>query len=156
MSKFYIKNDDGSYTEAKALSQDEVDAVVQDRLKRESAKYSDYDDLKAKAKSVDELTAKHAEEINKLKAEIKTANEATTAAKLTAAKEKAMRDFGIKDSLAEFVTGNSEDELRTKAEKLAHEVPSNRLTFEKDSSTTKTKQSDNLSNVAEALLGHSE
>ena len=156
MSKFYIKNEDGTYTETKALTQEEVDAVVQDRLKRESAKYADYDDLKAKAKSIDELNAKHSEEVDKLKAEIKAANEATTAAKLTAAKEKVMRDFGIKDSLAEFITGNSEDELRTKAEKLAHEVPSNRLAFTKDSSTGKPKQADQVANIAEALLGHSE
>ena len=44
----------------RTFTQAEVDAIVGDRLKRDRAKYSDYDDLKAKAAKFDEL-----EEANK-------------------------------------------------------------------------------------------
>ena len=47
-------------TDTKTFTQAELDAVVKDRLKREREKYSDYEDLKAKAAKFDE-----AEEANK-------------------------------------------------------------------------------------------
>lgn len=40
--------------ENRTFTQDEVNAIVADRLTRERAKYADYDDLKAKAGRVDE------------------------------------------------------------------------------------------------------
>ena len=40
--------------EPRTFTQDEVNAIVADRLTRERAKYADYDDLKAKAGRVDE------------------------------------------------------------------------------------------------------
>ena len=41
--------------EPRTFTQDEVDAIVADRLTRERAKYADYDDLKAQAGKTDAL-----------------------------------------------------------------------------------------------------
>lgn len=43
--------------ENRTFSQDEVNAIVADRLTRERAKYADYDDLKAKAQQFDTTKA---------------------------------------------------------------------------------------------------
>jgi hypothetical protein len=57
--------------EAKAEEQDrtftqtELDAIIADRLKRERAKTSDYDDLKAKASKLDELEEAQKSELEK-------------------------------------------------------------------------------------------
>ena len=43
--------------ENRTFNQDEVNAIVADRLTRERAKYADYDDLKAKAQQFDTTKA---------------------------------------------------------------------------------------------------
>ena len=42
----------------RTFSQDEVNRVIADRLARERAKYSDYDDISARAKAADEAQAR--------------------------------------------------------------------------------------------------
>lgn len=54
--------------ENKTFTQEEVDNIVSSRLKREGAKYADYEELKAKASKFDEM-----EEANK--SELQKANE---------------------------------------------------------------------------------
>lgn len=49
----------------KTLTQSQVDAIVQDRVQRERAKYSDYDELKAKASKVDQLEEAQKTELQK-------------------------------------------------------------------------------------------
>ena len=46
--------------EKRTFTQDEVNAIVADRLARERAKYADYDDLKGKASRVDEADTRAA------------------------------------------------------------------------------------------------
>lgn len=46
--------------EPRTFTQDEVNAIVADRLTRERAKYADYDDLKAKAGRVDDADTRAA------------------------------------------------------------------------------------------------
>ncbi len=46
--------------ENRTFNQDEVNAIVADRLTRERAKYADYDDLKGKAGRVDEADSRAA------------------------------------------------------------------------------------------------
>lgn len=58
--------------EEKTFTQEEVNAIVNDRLGREKAKYSDYEAMKAKAAKFDEL-----EEANKT--ELQKASEKATA-----------------------------------------------------------------------------
>ena len=49
----------------RTFTQAELDAIVSDRLKRDRAKYADYDDLKAKAEKYDELDEANKSELQK-------------------------------------------------------------------------------------------
>ncbi len=49
----------------KTFTQSEMDAIIGDRLKRERAKYADYEDAKAKAAKLDELEAANKSELEK-------------------------------------------------------------------------------------------
>lgn len=52
-------------TEQKTFTQDELNAILNDRLGREKAKYSDYDAMKAKAAKFDELEEANKTELQK-------------------------------------------------------------------------------------------
>lgn len=52
-------------TETRTFTQDEVNAIVNDRLGREKAKYSDYEAMKAKAAKFDELEEANKTELQK-------------------------------------------------------------------------------------------
>ena len=52
-------------TTEKTFTQAELNAIVNDRLGREKAKYSDYDDMKAKAAKFDELEEANKTELQK-------------------------------------------------------------------------------------------
>ena len=101
-------------------SQEELNKAVGERIERERAKFSDYDDLKAKAAKLDEIEAANMSDLEK-------AEEARVAAE--AARDKAMADglrwkiaakHGISDEDAElFLTGTDEDTLLAQANRLA-------------------------------------
>ena len=152
MAKFYTKLEDGKYKEVNALSQDEVDTIVQKRLERQSTKYADYDELKEKVSKIDELKTAHTSEIAELKEQLAKATASSAKAKLETAKEKAMREFKVKDSLAEFVTGNTEEEIRARAEKLSHETVPGGANIEKDSSTGSNHPDTGIKQLAKDLL----
>lgn len=101
----------------RTFTQSEMDAIISDRLKRERAKYSDYEDLKAKATAFDE-----AEEANK--SDLQKANEKAESLQaqldaLTKAneerelREKISTETGVP---ANLLRGSNEDDLRKQAE----------------------------------------
>ena len=107
-------------TKKDVFTQDEVNSIVNDRLKRERAKYEDYDALKAKASKLDEL-----EEANKT--ELQKANDRAAAleAELTALKsansireirEKVSAETGIP---ANLLTADTEEECREQAKAIS-------------------------------------
>lgn len=61
-------NEAGASSEKTYKTQAEVDAIVRDRLARERSKYTDYDELKAKAAKLDELEAASQSELEREKA----------------------------------------------------------------------------------------
>lgn len=91
---------------------------MESRLSRERAKFADYDDLKAKASQVDELSAKlgkletAAEEAKAAKEELKAIKDRE---KLDATKAEIAKEYGIP---AEVLRGGDEKELREHAEAL--------------------------------------
>lgn len=89
---------------AASFSQEQVDAIIADRLKRESQKYSDYEDLKAKAAKVDA-----AEEASK--SELQKANEAKAAAENAAREASARGNTALKRAsiMVEAATQGSVD-----------------------------------------------
>lgn len=101
----------------RTFTQAEMDAIISDRLKRERAKYSDYEDLKAKAVAYDA-----AEEANK--SDLQKANEKAESlqAQLDAL-NKANKERELRDKIAaetgvpaNLLRGNSEEDLRAQAE----------------------------------------
>ena len=101
--------------EQRTFTQAEVDAIVSDRLKRERAKYSDYEDLKAKAEAsetgkddLQKATAR-AEELQK---QLDALTEANKARDL---REKISAETGVP---AKLLRGDSEDDLRAQAEAI--------------------------------------
>lgn len=105
--------------EGKTFTQDELNAIVSERLKRESAKYADYEDLKEKAKKYDEY-----EEANKTELEKANERAASLEAELTTLKKsnevRDLRDKIAKETgvPANLLTAETEDECKAQAEAI--------------------------------------
>lgn len=131
MAKFFTKEGD-DYKEVEAFSQEDVDGIVTKRLDRERGKYADYDELKVEAGKVQTIKSEFE---TKLK-EANTAKDELTGqlgkAKLETGKVKIVHEFKLPDELAEFVTGDSEEEMRKRAEKLAKGVKPGKIVVDKD------------------------
>ena len=102
-------------------SQDDLNKVIDDRLKRERAKYVDYKDLKAKATRLDELEA-----ANQTEAEKAAKRVADLEAELNSVRSESLRlriatEHGITDAddIALFLTGTDEETLTRQATRLA-------------------------------------
>jgi hypothetical protein len=123
----YIKVDDNLLTQA------DVDSVVESRLERERKKFADYDTLKEKAGKVDTIAKEYED---KLKAEADAKADLVKqlgSAKLETDKVKVIHEFKLSDDLAEFVTGDTVDDMRAKAEKLSKSGGGQKVVIKKDS-----------------------
>lgn len=116
---FYKDGEDYKKVEDTLLPQADVDKVVETRLERQKKQYADYDTLKEKAGKVDSIS-------KEWETKLKEAGDKHTAlegelgkAKLETEKVKVIHEFKLSDELSEFVTGDTADELRQRAEKLS-------------------------------------
>lgn len=92
-----------------SFTQADVDRIVRERVKREREKFSDYDDLKAKAS--EKATAE--ERLTDLEKQLEQAQRETLRRRVQAA-------HGIADEDADlFLTGTDEETLTAQAERLA-------------------------------------
>ena len=89
----------------KTFTQEEVNQIVGDRLKRESAKYADYEDLKSKAEKFDELSGQN----QALQTEL---NELKNANTIRDMRSKVAEETGVP---ANLLTGMTEEECKTQA-----------------------------------------
>ena len=89
----------------KTFTQEEVNQIVGDRLKRESAKYADYEDLKSKAEKFDELSGKN----QALQTELDELKNANTIRDM---RSKVAEETGVP---ANLLTGMTEEECQTQA-----------------------------------------
>lgn len=78
------KGEPTSGSSDKTFSQDQLDAIVKDRLARERAKYEGFEDLKAKAAELDKLKEAGATELEKAQKRAEKAEAASAAALKTA------------------------------------------------------------------------
>ena len=109
-------------SEFKAItSQDDLNRVIDDRLKRERAKYADYKDLKARAAKADEY-----EQANQTEAEKAAKRIADLETELTTTRAQSMRlriatEHGITeaDDIDLFLTGTDEETPTRQAKRLA-------------------------------------
>lgn len=97
----------------RTFTQSEMDAIIGDRLKRERAKYADYDEIRAKAAKYDEAEEaskselqKAVEERDRYKAEIDKLNEERAHAALVA---KVAAEKGVDAALLARMAGDVEE-----------------------------------------------
>lgn len=107
------KSDDGGFTPI--TSQEELNRVIGERLKRVESKYADYDDLKAKADKYAEFEESQKTELQKALERAEAAEKARTEAEQTALKVRIATEEGV---IPEVLTGSTEEEMRATAQKL--------------------------------------
>lgn len=109
--------------EGKTFTQADVDRIVEGRLAKEKGKYSDYDDLKAKATKFDE-----SEEANKSELEKATTAATEAAKRAEEAEVRALRleiagEKGLTPSQARRLVGTTREELEADADQLLVDFP---------------------------------
>ena len=130
MNQYYKKDEEGNFVEVD-LSQEDINQAVKERVDRVNRKYSDYDDLK---KQIESLSAKQQEDedrINNLLTDKANLEDELKDAKLATDKVRIVNEFKLSDELAEFVTGATVDEMRERAEKLAHNTVAKTVEIQK-------------------------
>lgn len=107
----------------RTFTQAEMDAIIGDRLKRERAKYADYEDVKAKAAKYDELEAankseleKAVEERDRLASQVKAFEEEKAHAEAVA---KAAAEHGVDASLLARMQGDVDENAKFLKEQMA-------------------------------------
>jgi hypothetical protein len=151
MSEYYIKNGE-DYEKVNAFSQDDLDSLIDKRLGRERAKYADYNELKEKVEGFDAVKSDYESKLadaykerDELASQLKQAN-------LNTEKANILREFNIKDDLAEFITGADANEMRERAEKLSRSTVGSAVTLDKVPKQA-PKRSD-IENIREGLFGN--
>ena len=151
MSEYYIKNGE-DYEKVNAFSQDDLDNLIDKRLGRERAKYADYNELKEKVEGFDAVKSDYESKLadaykerDELASQLKQAN-------LNTEKANILREFSIKDDVAEFVTGADATEMRERAEKLSRSTVGSAVTLDKVPKPA-PKRSD-IENIREGLFGN--
>lgn len=151
MSEYYIKNGE-DYEKVNAFSQDDLDNLIDKRLGRERAKYADYNELKEKVEGFDAVKSDYESKLadaykerDELASQLKQAN-------LNTEKANILREFNIKDDLAEFITGADATEMRERAEKLSRSTVGSAVTLDKVPKPA-PKRSD-IENIREGLFGN--
>lgn len=144
----YVAVDDTLHTQA------DMDKVVEGRLERQRKQFADYDDLKAKASKVDTISKEWEDKLKAKDTEVSELSSKVKAAELGTEKVKIIHEFGLKDELHEFVTGETADEMRERAEKLAKGVGGGKVVIKKDGKPD-DKTSDSKT-IAKGLFGSKE
>lgn len=103
----------------KTFTQSELNAIIADRLSKVTAKYADYDDLKAKASKYDEAEEASKSELQKvtesrdaLQAELDSLKQETA---VRQTRDKVAESKGVP---AHLLTGNTEDECAAQADAI--------------------------------------
>lgn len=150
MTQYYKKNEDGEFVEAD-LSQEDINQAVRERVDRVNRKYADYDEIK---KQNEEFSAKQRDfedKINGLLTDKANLEDKVKAAELATEKVRIVNEFKLSDDLADFVTGDTTEEMRTRAEKLAHNMTTKAIDIDK-TEKPEAKKSD-MAILAENLFG---
>lgn len=120
-----MPEEDKEKDKPKTFTQEEVDRIVGDRLKRETAKYSDYDEAKAKAAKADAADEKAKTENQKLLDRIDAAErKALDAERRSGEVEAEALRFrvaaakGLNPAQAKRLSGTTQEELEADADEL--------------------------------------
>lgn len=138
MAKYFTKEGD-ELKEVEAFSQEELENIVGKRLERERGKYSDYDDLKNQVAAFESTKSEFETKLNAETEKRTELEKQLGKAQLETEKVKIVHEFKLPDDLAEFVTGESADDMRARAEKLANGVGSGKVKITKHEKDTGKK-----------------
>lgn len=116
---FYKEGDEYKKVDDTLHTQTDVDKVVESRLERERKKFADYDTLKETAGKVDSIKSEYEEKLKTAGTEKSELEGKLKSAALETDKVKIIHEFKLSDELSEFVTGETADEMRERAEKLS-------------------------------------
>lgn len=105
--------------ETKTFTQEELNAIVSDRVKREREKHADYAELKEKADKLDKLEEASKSEIQKVTERAERLQQELDAIRQAEAireiKAKVAKETGIPENL---LTGSTEEECKAQAEAI--------------------------------------
>lgn len=104
----------------KTFTQEDLDRVVDDRLKRERGKYSDYEDLKKAAEELADLKAKDQTELDREKAARAAAEKERDDAKTSALRFEIAAEKGVK---SKYISGSTREELEAAADEYLKDHP---------------------------------
>jgi hypothetical protein len=150
----YFKKDGDDYVKVDdtLFSQAEIDNdIIPKRLERERKKFADYDELKEKAGKVDTISKEYEDKLKTVGTEKSELEKQLSGAKLETDKVKIIHEFKLSDELAEFVTGETADDMRAKAEKLSKGVSGGKIVIDKKGKPGE-KQTDSKK-IAKSLFG---
>ncbi len=140
MAKYFTKDgDEYKAVDENLLTQADVDGVVEKRLERDKSKFGDYDELKEKASKVDTITKDFEGKLKEKDTLVSTLTNDLGKAKLETDKVKITSEFKLSDELAEFVTGDTVDEMRQRAEKLSKGIGTSGFKIDKDKKPNSTE-----------------
>ena len=143
-------------SEPKTFTQEQVDAIIGDRLARANAKYADYEDLKAKADKFDKM-----EEANKTERQ-KAQDKAAKLEEKVKSMEKADQIRTVRAKVAEetgvpqgLLTGEDEETCKNQAENILKFAKGSRYPGVKEEkhSTKKTPASDAVTDEYREFAG---
>jgi len=129
---FYKEGDEFKKVEDTLLAQADVDKVVETRLERQKKQYADYDTLKEKAAKVDTIAKEFEDKLKEKDTTIGTLSSEVKSAKLETDKVKIIHEFKLPDDAAEFLTGETAEDIRKGAEKLSKLGPGGKVVIKKD------------------------
>ena len=103
-------------------SQDELNKLIGERVKREQAKFSDYKDLQAKAAKLDEIEKANQTESERLTGERDAAVKERDSAVLQLARLEVALSKGLTVSQAKRLVGDTREELEADADQLLRDL----------------------------------
>ena len=144
-------NQEMTANEERTFTQDEVNQMIGERLAREKAKYSNYEELEAKAQKFDEIEEKSKTELQKaqeerdaLKAELEGMKKANSVREL---REKVAKEKNIP---ANLLTGETEEDCTAQADAILSFAMPNAYPAVKDGGEVrKTMKKDTASQFAD-------
>lgn len=149
----YFKKDGDDYVKVEdtLLTQADVDKVVENRLERQRKQFADYDDLKERASKVDSISKEYEDKLKEIGTKTTDLEKQLGAAKLETEKVKVIHEYKLSDELAEFVTGDTAEDLRAKAEKLSKGVSGGKIVIKKEGKPG--EKDTNSKKIAKSLFG---
>jgi len=155
MTEYFTKDGDNYVKVEETLhTQSDLDQVVKGRAERiVRSEYGDYDQLKEKAGKVDTITQEFTNKLTEKDTALENLNKELGKTKLEVDKVKIVTEFKLSDDLAEFVTGDSADEMRQRAEKLAKGITPGKVTVTKDGKPDPDSTKSEAAKVAKSLFG---